>query len=69
MRNPSLPENTGWNYGILAVAAAFEFYRGEFRIVNCECARTRMRADEIVGSKDPTVFTGIFGISWGSSSA
>jgi len=59
MRNPSLPENTGWNYGILAVAAAFEFYswRISYRELRMRKDSDESVFDEIVGSKDPTVFT------------
>ena len=59
MRKPAPPENVGWNYGILAVAALFEFY--SWRVSYGEL-RLRKDAnesvfDEIVGSKDPTIFT------------
>jgi cation diffusion facilitator family transporter len=56
---PALPDRVGWNYAILAVAAAFEFY--SWRVSYSELQRrkdpTESVFDEIVGSKDPTVFT------------
>ena len=59
LRAPTLPEHVGWSYGILAVAAAFEFY--SWRVSYDELRRrkdpTEGVFDEIVGSKDPTVFT------------
>ena len=57
--HPTLPENVVWNYAVLAAAAAFEFY--SWRIAYHEL---RLRKDpdeslfqEIIGSKDPSVFT------------
>ena len=59
MRNPALPENVDWNYGVLAAAALFEFY--SLRISYGELRRRKdpgeSMFDEIVGSKDPTIFT------------
>jgi len=59
MRQPALPENVGWNYGILAVAAAFEFYswRVSYRELRLRKDPDESLFDEIVGSKDPTIFT------------
>jgi cation diffusion facilitator family transporter len=49
----------GWNYAVLALSAAFDFY--SWRIAYREL-RLRKRADEslwdeIIGGKDPTIFT------------
>jgi len=59
MQHPSLPENVGWNYAVLAMAAVFEFY--SWRVSYRELLRRKdpdeSLFDEIVGSKDPTVFT------------
>ena len=59
MLNPVLPGNLGWNYGVLAAAAMFEFY--SWRVSYREL---RLRKDahknifyEIIGSKDPAIFT------------
>jgi cation diffusion facilitator family transporter len=59
LQNPSMPENVNWNYGILAVAATFEFYswRVSYRELRMRKDPSESVFDEIVGSKDPTVFT------------
>lgn len=59
IRNPVPTENAGWNYVVLAVAAAFEFYswRVSFRELRTRKDPDESVFDEIVGSKDPTVFT------------
>jgi len=56
---PTLPENVGWNYGVLAAAAAFEFYswRVSYRELRLRKDADESVFDEIVGSKDPTIFT------------
>lgn len=55
----TLPENVNWNYVVLAAAAAFEFY--SWRLSYRELCRQKDADesvfDEIVGSKDPTIFT------------
>lgn len=58
-RHPILPEHVMWNCLVLAGAAAFEFYSWQ---VSYRELRTRKDPDEtvfdeIIGSKDPTVFT------------
>lgn len=59
LRHPALPENVGWNYVVLAGAAAFESY--SWRISYHELRRRKdpdeSVFDEIIGSKDPTIFT------------
>jgi cation diffusion facilitator family transporter len=59
IRHPVLPENVGWNYVVLAGAAAFEYY--SWRISYRELRRRKdpdeSILDEIIGSKDPTIFT------------
>jgi divalent metal cation (Fe/Co/Zn/Cd) transporter len=59
VRQPNLPENVGWNYGVLAAAAAFEFYswRVSYRELRLRKDPDESVFDEIVGSKDPTIFT------------
>lgn len=56
---PTLPEHVGWNYGILAAAAAFEFYSWQvsYRELRLRKDADESVFDEIVGSKDPTFFT------------
>jgi cation diffusion facilitator family transporter len=59
IRHPVLPDNVGWNYIVLAGAAAFEAY--SWRISHRELRRSKdfheTILDEIIGSKDPTIFT------------
>ena len=59
LQHPALPERVGWNYLVLAGAAAFEFY--SWRISYRELLRRKDADesvfDEIIGSKDPTIFT------------
>ena len=59
IRHPVLPENVGWSYVVLAGAAAFEAY--SWRISYGELCRSKdpneTIFDEIIGSKDPTIFT------------
>jgi len=59
LREPALPENVGWNYAVLALAAVFE--GSSLRISYRELRRRKdpdeSVFDEIIGSKDPTIFT------------
>jgi cation diffusion facilitator family transporter len=59
MLDPEPPKNVVWNYVVLAVAAAFEFYswRISYRELNLRKDPDESLFDEIVGSKDPTIFT------------
>lgn len=59
MRQPAMPENAEWNYAVLAVAGAFELYswRISYRELRLRKDPDESVFDEIVGSKDPTVFT------------
>ncbi len=59
LRNPQLSAHQGWNYAVLAFAIVFESYSW---IVSYRELRSRKDHDEstweeIIGSKDPTVFT------------
>ncbi|UWZ87085.1 cation diffusion facilitator family transporter [Occallatibacter riparius] len=57
--NPSIPENVGWSYGVLVASAAFEFYswRISYRELKKRKDPDEGVFDEVIGSKDPTVFT------------
>jgi cation diffusion facilitator family transporter len=59
LRHPVLPEHVVWNYLVLAGAAAFEFYSWQvsYRELRSRKDSDETVFDEIVGSKDPTVFT------------
>ena len=58
MRHPVLPENVAWNYLVLVGAAAFESY--SWQVSYRELLRRKEPDEsvfeEIIGSKDPTVF-------------
>lgn len=59
LRNPQLPERPMWNYGVLALAVICDFYSW---VVSYRELRSRKDPEEstwqeIIGSKDPTVFT------------
>lgn len=53
------PTHLGWNYSVLAIAAAFDLYswRISYRELLARKDPHETVWDEIVGSKDPTVFT------------
>lgn len=59
LRHPILPEHVVWNYIVLACAAAFEFYSWQvsYRALRSRKDPNETVFDEIIGSKDPTVFT------------
>jgi len=59
LRNPKLPSHPGWNYGVLALAAAFDFYSWviSYRELHSRKDPNESMWDEIIGGKDPTVFT------------
>jgi cation diffusion facilitator family transporter len=62
LRNPEIPGHPGWNYGVLAFAAAFEFYSWliSYRELRAQKDPDESTWDEIIGSKDPTIFTVFF---------
>jgi cation diffusion facilitator family transporter len=59
LRHPHLSSRPGWNYAVLALSAAFDFY--SWRISYRELRRRKHPDeslwDEIIGGKDPTIFT------------
>ena len=59
LRHPEAPAHVSWNYIVLALAAAFDFY--SWRIAYQELLARKdsdeSTWDEIIGSKDPTIFT------------
>lgn len=59
LRNPHLPSHPGWNYAVLALAAAFDFYSWviSYRELRSRKDPNESMWDEIIGGKDPTVFT------------
>ena len=54
-----LPTHMGWNYTVLAIAALFDFYSWHvsYRELLARKDPSETTWDEIIGSKDPTVFT------------
>lgn len=59
LRHPMSPEHVTWSYLVLAGAAAFEFYSWQvsYRELRSRKDPNETVFEEIVGSKDPTVFT------------
>ncbi len=59
LRHPEPPQHLGWNYLVLALSAAFELYswRISYRELNLRKDPDESTWDEIIGSKDPTIFT------------
>lgn len=59
LRRPHLSSRPGWNYAVLALSAVFDFY--SWRISYRELRRRKRPDeslwDEIIGGKDPTIFT------------
>jgi cation diffusion facilitator family transporter len=59
IERPALPQNVGWSYLVLAAAAALDLYswRVSYRELRIRKDPDESIFDEIIGSKDPTVFT------------
>lgn len=59
LRQPEPITHVGWNYAVLAVATVFNVYswRVSYRELLSRKDRDESILDEIIGSKDPTVFT------------
>jgi hypothetical protein len=59
LRHPEPTSHLGWNYVVLTVAAALEFYswRMSYRELLSRKDPHESMLDEIIGSKDPTIFT------------
>jgi cation diffusion facilitator family transporter len=59
LRHPIPPEYMLWNYVVLALAAVFEFYSWiiSYRELRSRKDPDESTWDEIIGSKDPTIFT------------
>ncbi len=59
LRNSEVSTHPGWNYAVLGFAAAFEFYSWliSYRELRSRKDPDESTWDEIIGSKDPTVFT------------
>jgi cation diffusion facilitator family transporter len=59
IQHPQEFTRVGWNYGVLAIAFASEFYswRISYRELLSRKDPAESTWDEIIGSKDPTVFT------------
>jgi cation diffusion facilitator family transporter len=59
LRHPEPAIHSSWNYAVLAFSAAFDFY--SWRISYLELRSHKKRGegvwDEVIGSKDPTIFT------------
>jgi len=59
LHNPQIPDHPGWNYTVLLFAFLFDLYswRVSYRELKVRKDPDESTWDEIVGSKDPTVFT------------
>jgi cation diffusion facilitator family transporter len=59
LRHATLPSNVAWNYAVLGFAAAFEFssWQISYRELKSRKDPNESLLEEIMGSKDPTVFT------------
>jgi cation diffusion facilitator family transporter len=57
--HPEPSTRVGWSYAVLALSAVFDFYswRVSYREILARKDTNESTWDEIVGSKDPTVFT------------
>jgi cation diffusion facilitator family transporter len=59
LRNPASYAHFGWNYAVLALAAALDFYSWRISYLELRSHKEPEEStwDEIIGSKDPTIFT------------
>src|SRR5581483_6841685 len=59
LSHPELPTRAIWNYAVLGLSAAFDFYswRISYRELRAGKDPDESTWDEIIGGKDPTVFT------------
>ncbi len=59
LKHPEIPTHPGWSYAVLALAAVFDFYswRISYRELRSRKDPNESTWDEIIGGKDPTVFT------------
>lgn len=59
LKHPEIPTHPAWNYAVLALSAAFDFYswRISYRELRSRKDPNESIWDEIIGGKDPTVFT------------
>jgi cation diffusion facilitator family transporter len=71
LKHPEIPTHPAWNYAVLALAAVFDSYSWwiSYRELRARKDPNESTWDEIVGGKDPTVFTvfledsaGLFGV-------
>jgi cation diffusion facilitator family transporter len=59
LKNPEIPSHPAWNYAVLALAAVFDCYSWfiSYRELRSRKEPNESIWDEIIGGKDPTVFT------------
>jgi len=59
LRHPQLSTHAGWNYLVPALSAGFDFYswRISYRVLRLKKDPKESLWDEIIGGKDPTIFT------------
>lgn len=59
LKHPEIPTHPGWNYAVLFLSAAFDFYSWWISYHELKARKDPNEStwDEIIGGKDPTVFT------------
>src|SRR3954451_11423308 len=59
LKHPEIPTHPGWNYAVLGLAAVFDSYSWwiSYRELRARKDPNESTWEEIVGGKDPTVFT------------
>src|SRR6266702_1178183 len=59
LRHSEPVTHSSWNYAVLAFSAAFDFYSWRISYLELRAQKKRGESvwDEVVGSKDPTIFT------------
>jgi divalent metal cation (Fe/Co/Zn/Cd) transporter len=59
LRHSEPVTHSSWNYAVLAFSAAFDFYSWRISYLELRARKKRVESvwDEVVGSKDPSIFT------------
>jgi cation diffusion facilitator family transporter len=59
LRHPESALHSSWNYAVLAISAALDFYSWRISYVELRAHKKRGDSiwDEVIGSKDPAIFT------------
>src|ERR1700756_294930 len=59
LRHPEAAIHSSWNYAVLALSAALDFYSWRISYTELRARKRRGESvwDEVIGSKDPAIFT------------